>query len=106
MIETRKMPRKTVLWITTLIVLAVLYFIINMISKQTQVETALEHLNINYKGLKVFTSASVKHDESGINGYQFTVRFTNTDTNEFCKGFIIVLNDGRHITDLACEKED
>ncbi len=105
-IETRKMPRKTIITISIIIVLAVFYFLMNMVSKQTQVETALKNLNINYKNLKVFTSASVKHNETGTNGYQFTVRFTNIDTNEFCKGFILVLNDGQHIPDLVCEKED
>ncbi|MEW6552044.1 MAG: hypothetical protein AB7E13_06470 [Arcobacteraceae bacterium] len=106
MTETRKLPRKTIIWISVLAALAVVYFLMNMVAKQGQVENALNAMNIKYDKLKVFTSASVKHNESGVNGYQFTVRYNKLDSGELCKGFVIILNNGQYVNDVECKKED
>ena len=44
MTETRKLPRKTILWISILATLAVVYFLMNMVAKQGQVENALDEI--------------------------------------------------------------
>jgi hypothetical protein len=106
MTETRKLPRKTMIWISILAVSAVVYFLMNMVAKQGHVEKALDAMNIKYEKLKVFTSASVKHNESGVNGYQYTVRYNRQDSGELCKGFVIILNNGKYVNDVECKKEE
>lgn len=106
MTETRKLPRKTIIWITIIIIIGVGYFLLNMVAKQTQVENALANMNVPYEKLKVFTSSSIKHNETGIKGYQFTVRYINSQTKELCKGFVVALDNGEFVQDVICKKEE
>ena len=106
MIQTRKLPRKTIIVISIMIAIGISYFLLNVMAKLEHVEKALEEMGVEYTNLKVFTTAGVKHNESDQNGYQYTIRYYDTSKQELCKGFLIILNNGEKINDVECKKED
>ncbi len=89
-IEVRKIPTKTYIWFG---VMAVLGIVIYLISENTRVHKAQYILNnqgyTNISNLKVYSKQKFEDPDTMIEGYQYFVKFTNNDTNQNCKGFII-----------------
>ena len=103
--EVRRLPKRTVIFITILGLLGVLWFFLAAFGQETKVTKILRTLGFNsVSNVKVYANHQFLREDINVKGYKYTISFTNLDTNENCKGF--VLKDfKRNVTkDLICKK--
>ncbi len=105
--EIRRLPKKTVIYLTILGLLGVVWYFAVASGQSSKVTKILYKLNYqNVSDVKVYAKHEFIREDINIKGYKYTVSFINLDTNEACKGF--VLKDfKRNVTkDLLCNKID
>jgi len=103
--EVRKLPKKTIFYIGLLCVLGVGFFYLISYGQANKVTKILHMLGYkNVANVKVYANHEFLREDINVKGYKYTVSFTNLDSNEDCKGF--VLKDfKRNVTDeLICKK--
>ena len=102
--EVRKLPKKTVLWMVVLGILGVVWFFLVAYGQESKVAKILNTLGYkDISNIKVYANHQFLREDINVKGYKYTISFTNKNTNEECKGF--VLKDfKRNVTkDLICK---
>ncbi len=102
--ETRKIPKKTIAIIATLIVLGIIAYMMNEMGKASKAAFVLH--KIGYQNIKNVTVAKIikfRNEDTNIEGYKYTVRFKNLDTKQECRGFIWADFKDNILQDLECK---
>ncbi len=104
-IETRKLPKKTVVYLIILGILGVVWLVAISYGQTSKVTKILHTLGYeNVTKVKVYAYHEFIREDINVKGFKYTVSFIDHDANEECKGF--VLKDfKRNVTkDLICKK--
>jgi cell division septal protein FtsQ len=103
--EVRKLPKKTIIIMIILGLLGVVWFIVVAYGQSVKAEKILDTLGYkNVSDVKVYANHQFLREDINVKGFKYTVSFTNLDTNEECKGFILKDFKRNVEKDLICEK--
>jgi len=103
--EIRKIPKKTMIIISSLIALGIISFILAKATKATKATKILKELEYtNISQVRVYRTQEVLNEEINIKGIRYNVSFFNNDTQQKCKGFIVKDYKNNLFEDLLCEK--
>ena len=103
--EIRKIPKKTFIIISTLVLLGIITLFLvasGKSSKATKILNTLGYTNV--KDVKVYASHEFIREDINVKGYKHSVSFINLDTNEECKGFILKDFKKNVEKDLNCKR--
>jgi hypothetical protein len=104
-IEVRRLPKKTIYLMIGIVVLGILSFFLVANGQSTKVEKILHKLGYkNVDNVKVYANHQFLREDINVKGYKYTISFTNLDTNEFCKGFVLRDFKTNVEKDLLCTK--
>lgn len=104
-IEVRRLPKKTIYLMIGIVVLGILSFFLVANGQSTKVEKILHKLGYkNVSDVKVYANHQFLREDINVKGYKYTVSFTNLDTNEICKGFVLRDFKTNVEKDLLCTK--
>jgi hypothetical protein len=103
--ETRKLPKKTIIWISLIIAFGVSFVLYNSMVQSYKIENILKDNGYkNISNVKVYASHDMVSHKNDDKGVQFTISFDNNDTKKHCKGFIIIINHtNRLIENFDCK---
>jgi len=103
MSEKRALPKRTIVIIILMSLLALVFLYFSSLSKELKVKEYLHTLGLeNVANIKVYNKSEANIDASKPNGYLFKIKFTNLDNNTQCKGLIFVSN--KNLTkDIDCK---
>lgn len=105
--EVRKLPKKTIIIMIILGLLGLLWFIAVAYGQSVKATKILNTLGYkNVSNVKVYANHQFVREDINVNGFKYTVSFTNLDTNEECKGFILKDFKQNVDKDLICQKID
>lgn len=105
--EIRKLPKKTMIIIGSLIALGVISFILASAGKASKAKAILEQLGYsNVSKIRVYKTQEVLNEEINIKGMRYNVSFFNNATQEECKGFIVKDYKSNVFKDLLCKKDN
>ncbi|PUE67277.1 hypothetical protein [Arcobacter lacus] len=102
--EVRKLPRKTVIIICVMVIIAVAIFLVQTILKEerfTEILADLGHTNI--KELKIINKLSVEDIQTKLKSNVFKVKFFDNDLNQTCIGFLHKEKDDLYSKDFDCK---
>lgn len=102
--EVRKLPLKTKIIFVFISILALAFFLIQENTKKNKAHKILINLGYhNISNLKVFKKTEVEDTISKIKGNKYFITFTNNQTKQECRGFI--LKDFKHNIDqdISCK---
>ncbi len=103
--EIRRMPKKTIIYLIIMILLSFVAFYIATTGKSTKATRILGELGYkNVTNVKVYATHQFLREDTNIKGFKDTISFTNLDTNEECKGFILKDFKRNVEEDLICKK--
>lgn len=104
--EIRKLPKKTIVIIVSLVVLGIISFFLASAGKATKAQKILTELGFeDVSHVRVYATQEFLREDINIKGMQYTVSFTNNKTKEECKGFILKDYKGNVEKDLLCKKD-
>lgn len=104
-IEVRRLPKKTVYLMIGIVVLGILSFFLVADGQSTKVEKILHKLGYKHvDDIKVYANHQFLREDINVKGYKYTISFTNLDTNEICKGFVLRDFKTNVEKDLLCSK--
>lgn len=105
--EIRKIPKKTKILISVLIVLIAIIFAVLTYLKDLRMEEILNSLGYkNVESIQVINKMSVENKETRKKGTLYKVLFDNKDTNEECIGFVHKDSEGQYYDDFDCKKSE
>ena len=102
--EVRKLPKKTIIIISVLILAGIAVFTILKTLKQdkmTEILSTLGHSNI--QKIEVINKLSVEDKETRYKSKVYKVRFYDNDTNKTCIGFIHMGRYNKNTKDFDCK---
>ncbi len=102
--DVRKLPKKTIIIITlmSLIAIAGYIFLQNMKElRMTEIIATLGHKNIN--DMEVINKLSVEDKETRYKSKVFKVRFFDKDLDKTCIGFIHIGKNRSYSKDIDCK---
>ncbi len=102
--QVRRLPKKTVVVISIIIVLAfVIFYMIQDLKEKkiTEVLATIGHTNITQ--LKVINKLNVEDKETKYQSNVYKVIFYDKDLQQSCIGFIHQERDNQYTKDLNCE---
>lgn len=103
--EIRKLPKKTIIIIGSLIALGIISFILASAGKATKAKNILAQLGMeDVSKIRVYASQEILNEEINVKGMKYTVSFYNNTTSENCKGFIVKDYKNNVFKDLLCKK--
>jgi len=103
--EVRKIPKKTMIIIGSLIVLGIISFFLASAGKATKATKILATLGYeNVSNVRVYATQEFLREDINVKGMKYTVSFFNNVTNEECKGFILKDYKKNVEKDLLCNK--
>ena len=89
-IQTRKLPKKSLIIITILILLGIATFFLTENGKSQKVSKILNTLGYNnIKDVKVYGVTKVENKDTRVQGFKYFVVFKDLSANQECKGFIL-----------------
>jgi hypothetical protein len=103
--EIRKMPKKTIFFMIILTLLGIIwYFLVNygQSNKVTKILHKLGYAKV--MDVKVYANHQFLREDINVKGYKYTISFTNIQTNETCKGFVLKDFKKNVDKDLICTK--
>lgn len=103
--EIRKIPKKTMIIIGSLIGLGIVSFILASAGKATKAKGILEQLEYkNVSKIRVYKTQEILNEEINVKGMRYNVSFFDNETGQECKGYIV--KDYKHnvFKDLICKK--
>ena len=103
-IEVREIPKKTFVYIGIVVVIGVLsVFLVKdgKAKKATKILTELGYTKVS--DVSVFAKTKFLNENTNINGYQYSLKFTDLITNKECRGFIVKDFKGKVAQDLTCK---
>jgi queuine/archaeosine tRNA-ribosyltransferase len=102
--EIRKMPKKTVMLLTGMVILGILSFfavIYGKTVKATKILTKLGYKNI--ANVHIYSTQEFLNETTNIKGMQYKVSFNDLDKNQECRGFIVRDLKNNVDKDLDCK---
>jgi len=103
--EIRRLPKKTIFFMFTIIILGVLTYFLVANGQSTKVTEILNTLGYkNVTDVQVYANHQFIRDDINVKGYKYTISFINLDTNEECKGFVLKDFKRNVDKDLLCTK--
>jgi Fe2+ or Zn2+ uptake regulation protein len=104
--EVRKLPKKTIVIIAILVILGIISFLLASAGKATKAEKILAKLGYkNISEVTVYATQEFLREDINVKGIKYTVSFTDNNTKQHCKGFILQDYKGNVEKDLLCKKE-
>lgn len=104
-IEVRPIPKKTYFFIALIIILGIATFFITSAGKATKATKILHSLGLTQvSDVKVYATQEFLREDINVKGMRYTVSFTNNETKEHCKGFVLKDYKGNMDKDLLCNK--
>ena len=103
-IEVRKLPKKTIISIFIIIIIAIaIFFVLKNLKEQklTEVLASIGHTSI--KNLEVINKLSVEDTQTRYKSSVFKVIFFDNNLKQTCIGFIHKNRDGSHTKDFDCK---
>ena len=103
--EVRKLPKQTKIVFFVLSILALGFYLLAENSKSRDAQIIL--LNLGYHSIsncKVYRKTKVEDKVSKIQGDKYFVTFTNDETKEDCRGFILKDYKRNLDQDISCKK--
>jgi len=103
--EVRKLPKKTIIYMTVIAIFGVLWFFMVSYGQTNKVTKILHTLGYkNIENVKVYANHEFLREDINVKGYKYTISFTNLDAKENCKGFVLKDFKKNVTKDLNCEK--
>jgi hypothetical protein len=103
--EVRRLPKKTVVIIVSLIVLGVVWLFLVSYGQTTKVTKILHTLGYkNISNVQVYANHEFIREDINVKGYKYTISFIDKNTNEECKGFVLKDFKRNVEKDLICKK--
>ncbi len=103
--EVRKLPKKTIVILVILGVLGILWFFLVSYGQITKVTKILDTLGYkNVTDVRVYAKHQFLREDINVKGFKYTISFTNKDTNENCKGFVLKDFKRNVEKDITCVK--
>ena len=103
--EVRKLPKKTVIILITLSILGIIWYLLVALGQSNKVTQILHELGYKkVEDVKVYAHHQFIRDDINVKGYKYTISFTNLETNETCKGFVLKDFKRNVDKDLLCTK--
>lgn len=102
--EIRKLPKKTVIIISVVIVIAILIFLgLKDLKEQkmTEIIATLGHKNV--KSMQVINKLSVEDKETRYKSTVYKVRFFDNEISKTCVGFIHIGKYRKYSEDFDCK---
>ena len=102
--EIRRLPRKTIITISLIILAAIaIFFTLKILKEQklTEILASIGHNNI--KEVEVINRLSVEDTETRYKSTVFKVKFYDNDLKQTCVGFIHRNRDGSNTKDFDCK---
>jgi len=102
--EVRKLPRKTIIIISIIVILMFgAFFILQTLKtqKMSEILADLDHQNI--KNLKVVNKLSVEDIQTKIKSSVYKVVFYDNDIQKTCMGFVHQEKDNSYTKDFTCK---
>ncbi|RXJ82301.1 hypothetical protein [Arcobacter sp. F2176] len=101
--EVRKIPRKSIIIIVVLIILAIVGYLLITLSRDAKITEVLSSLGYkNVSNVTVYNVSQVEDEETRIRSKLFKVGFTNEETKQECYGFINEHN-GKFKKEIECK---
>jgi hypothetical protein len=102
--EVRKLPKKTIIIIGVMIVIALVGFLFIKNLKEQKLMEILQIIGYkNIKDVTVINKLSVEDSETRYRSTVFKVMFYNQDSNQTCIGFIHKEKDNHYTKDIDCK---
>jgi len=103
--EVRKLPKKTIVIMVILGILGLVWFISVAYGQSVKVTKILNTLGYkNVSDVRVYANHQFLREDINVKGFKYTISFTNLDTNETCKGFVLKDFKRNVEKDLICKK--
>lgn len=103
--EVRKLPKKTVIIIWAIVVIAITLFAIQTFLKEQRFKEILATLgHTNIKELKIINKLNVEDIQTRLKSNVFKVKFYDNDLKQTCIGFIHQEKDEQFSKDFDCSK--
>ncbi len=103
-IQTRKMPKKTIILIIIMSIICFIGFLFIQKSKSLKMEEVLHSLgHANVSDVKVINKLSVEDKETRRKSTIYKIVFRDDNLNKECVGFIHRSNSGKYSKDLDCK---
>ena len=100
----RKIPKKSIILISILVLIATFYVIFNKYNLAKIGEFLIQEAGYkNIDNVTVYTSHQVVDKAKKIGGKSYYVKFFNKDTNQVCKGYLIADENGNITNKLQCK---
>jgi hypothetical protein len=104
-VQVRQIPKKTFIWFGVMVVLAIGVYLLTENTRVNKANFILENKGYtNISNLKVYSKQKFEDPKTMIQGYQYFVKFTNNDTNQNCKGFVVRNFKNIMDSDITCSK--
>lgn len=102
--KVRKMPKKTVVLISLMTLIAAVGFIFITTTKSLKMEEVLSTMNHkNITNIKVVNKLNVEDKETKVKSTVYKVAFKDIELNQDCVGFIHRSNHGKYSKDIDCK---
>lgn len=103
--EIRKLPKKTIFFVCVLIVLGIVWFFLVAQGQAAKVTKILNTLGYdNVTDVRVYANHQFLREDINVKGYKYSISFTNLETQERCKGFVLKDFKRNVEKDLLCTK--
>ena len=103
-IKVRKLPKKTLVIIIIMSIIAIVGFLFIQQTKSMKMEEILNTLgHKNVKNVKVINKLNVENRETTVKSTVFKVVFDDIDLKKECVGFVHRSNHGKYSEDIDCK---
>ena len=88
--EIRKLPKRTVVFISVMVLLGIFTFFAVVNGKETKATKILYMLGYkNVSNVHIYATQEFLNEEINMKGMQYKVSFIDLDKNQECRGFIL-----------------
>ncbi|HIP12183.1 MAG TPA: hypothetical protein EYG73_05625 [Arcobacter sp.] len=102
-IQTRAIPKKSFVIMAILILLGAATFFMTENGKAQKVTRILTQLGYtNVSNVKVYGTTKVENKDTKIQGFKYFVIFTNLNTKQECRGFVLKDFKRKTAEDISC----
>ena len=103
-IKIRKLPRKTIIILITISILAAFVYYLTQEEKKSKVTAILSQVGYkNVSNVKVYGATKVEDKDTKIQGFRYFVIFNNVETNQECRGFVVKDFKRKYKKDITCK---
>jgi hypothetical protein len=102
--EIRKLPKKTIVYMIILVILAVGAMFLVQNGRAIKASVALHKLGFtNISNIVVFSRSEFTNKDTKINGFKYSLKFKDLSSNKQCQGFVLQDFKGNTAKDLDCK---